>query len=133
MSLSQTGPLLVGLAGPPSEEDLGELSEQIAAWIFRGLKLIKELFLAFISLYLPAIYMLMQALPLRMRKVSAPGILCKKTAGKWDERCFMYLYCVPVDRERCAHSNALDVSDVVFFFFFNISWRVCEVDLSFLH
>lgn len=46
----------------------GALWEQIAAWIYRGLKLIKELSLAFISLYLPAIYMLMWALPLRVRR-----------------------------------------------------------------
>lgn len=32
---------------------------RLLVWIFRGLKLIKELFLAFISSYLPAIYMLM--------------------------------------------------------------------------
>lgn len=76
----QTPPVLSWQDPPWAREGL--LSEQIAAWLFRGLKLIKELFLAFISLYLPAIYMLMQALPPRMRKVSAPGTSsCRKTVG----------------------------------------------------
>lgn len=79
----------------------GEPSEQIAARIFRGLKLIKELFLAFISWYLPAIYMLMQALPLRTGKVSAPGVSSART--QWgDERSpVLYIYVVSPWLEVC--------------------------------
>lgn len=63
VSLRQAGPSRHLLCWPGRTTQAGEglLSEQIAARLFRGLKLIKELFLAFISCYLPAIYMLMQA------------------------------------------------------------------------
>lgn len=44
---------------------LDQPAERTALWLFRGLKLIKELRLAFISSCVPAIYMLMPALPLR--------------------------------------------------------------------
>lgn len=47
-------------AAPPRLSSQRAL-EEVAAWIFRGLKLIKELFHAFISLYLSAIYMQMRA------------------------------------------------------------------------
>lgn len=61
------------------EKDLGELSGQVAVWMFRGLKLIKKLFFAFISLYLPAIYMLMQATE---KGVSSRHILMQGDSGR---------------------------------------------------
>lgn len=72
-----------GLAGPLQAGEGLLLSEQIALRRFRGFKLIKELFLAFISLYLPAIYMLMQALPPRMRGgVSSRRLITQENSGK---------------------------------------------------
>lgn len=54
-------PFTATLAAPAWSGGLGELSEPTVLWLCRGLKLIKELVPAFISLYLPAIYMLMRA------------------------------------------------------------------------
>lgn len=81
---------------------LDQPAEQTALWLFRGLKLIKELRLAFISSCVPAIYMLMPALPLRR----SPALPCEGASGN----SVMHSRRAPPDSAGCTIQPRLEVA-----------------------
>lgn len=90
---------------------LDQPAERTALWLFRGLKLIKELRLAFISSCVPAIYMLMPALPLRRSPARAgprgsPALPCEGASGN----SVMHSRRAPPDSAGCAIQPRLEVA-----------------------
>lgn len=89
---------------------LDQPAERTALWLFRGLKLIKELRLAFISSCVPAIYMLMPALPLRRSPARAargsPALPCEGASGN----SVMHSRRTPPDSVGCAIQPRLEVA-----------------------
>lgn len=93
---------------------LDQPAERTALWLFRGLKLIKELRLAFISSCVPAIYMLMPALPLRRSPARAgPRESCPALRGSIEGasgNSVMHSRRAPPDSAGCAIQPRLEVA-----------------------
>lgn len=92
---------------------LDQPAERTALWLFRGLKLIKELRLAFISLCVPAIYMLMPALPLRRSPARAargsPALPCEGASREHRETP-LCIHVAPLQIVRGAIQPRLEVA-----------------------
>lgn len=90
---------------------LDQPAERTALWLFRGLKLIKELRLAFISSCVPAIYMLMPALPLRRSPARAgPRESCPALRGSIGRETPLCIHVAPLQIVRGAIQPRLEVA-----------------------
>lgn len=100
----------------------------VAAWIFRGLKLIKELSHAFSSLYLSAIYMQMQAYHRGWERCQLFCTSLEKVAGSQPSstHCFVCLSHAPVDNKEGAQACS-EVSSRL------LPLTCLVADLNFLH